>query len=186
MSAARFVRESQVTAQLQHPHVLPILAAGQRGGFLYGITPDVPGESLRARMRRQGRSPYVHDAVRVLCEIADALAYAHGEGVIDLTSSPKKIALLLKGKHAVLADFGIAHALQADHTAEKRLTASGMALGTIWIHGAGAGGGRAARRRTGNIYVLGIVGYEILAGRPPFRGDNDCAGTARGPPRRRG
>ena len=165
VSAARFVRESQVTAQLQHPHVLPILAAGQRGGFLYYIMPYVPGESLRARMRRQGRLD-VHDAVRVLCEIADALAYAHGEGVIHRDIKPENI--LLEGKHAVLADFGIAHALQADHTAGQRLTASGMALGTIGYMAPEQAAGERLVDGRADIYALGIVGYEILAGRPPF------------------
>ena len=165
VSAARFVRESQVTAQLQHPHVLPILAAGQRGDFLYYIMPFVPGESLRARLRREGRFE-VHDAVRILCEIADALAYAHGEGVIHRDIKPENI--LLEGKHAVLADFGIAHALQADHTAGHRLTASGMALGTIGYMAPEQAAGERLVDGRADIYALGIVGYEILAGRPPF------------------
>ena len=165
VSAARFVRESQVTAQLQHPHVLPILAAGQRGDFLYYIMPYVPGESLRARLRREGRL-HVHDAVRVLCEIADALAYAHGEGVIHRDIKPENI--LLEGKHAVLADFGIAHALHADHTSSHRLTASGMALGTIGYMAPEQAAGERLVDGRADIYALGIVGYEILAGRPPF------------------
>ena len=165
VSAARFVRESQVTAQLQHPHVLPILAAGHRGDFLYYIMPFVPGESLRARLRRQGRFD-VHDAVRILCEIADALAYAHGEGVIHRDIKPENI--LLEGKHAVLADFGIAHALQAENTAGQRLTASGMALGTIGYMAPEQAAGERLVDGRADIYSLGIVGYEILAGHPPF------------------
>src|SRR5688572_22511245 len=165
VSAARFARESQVTAQLQHPHVLPILAAGQRGDFLYYIMPYVPGESLRARLRREGRLD-VNDAVRILCEVADALAYAHAEGVIHRDIKPENI--LLEGKHAVLADFGIAHALQGGDTSSNRLTASGMALGTIGYMAPEQAAGEREVDGRADIYALGIVGYEILAGHPPF------------------
>jgi serine/threonine-protein kinase len=169
VSAARFVRESQVTAQLQHPHVLPILAAGQRGDFLYYIMPYVPGESLRARLRREGRLES-HDAVRILCEIADALAYAHGEGVIHRDIKPENI--LLEGKHAVVADFGIAHALQAGDDAGHRLTASGMALGTIGYMAPEQAAGERLVDGRADIYALGIVAYEILTGRAPFEATN--------------
>ena len=169
VSAARFARESQVTAQLQHPHILPILAAGKRGDFLYYIMPYVAGESLRARLRREGRLD-VQDAVRILCEIADALAYAHSVGVIHRDIKPENI--LLEGKHAVLADFGIAHALQAGDESGHRLTASGMAIGTIGYMAPEQAAGERVIDGRADIYALGIVGYEILAGRPPFEAPN--------------
>ena len=165
VGAARFARESKVTAQLQHPHILPILGAGQRGDFLYYIMPYVSGESLRARLRREGRLE-VQDAVRILCEIADALAYAHAEGVIHRDIKPENI--LLEGKHAVLADFGIAHALHAGEDASHRLTASGMALGTIGYMAPEQAAGERSVDGRADIYALGIVGYELLAGHPPF------------------
>ncbi|HET6700931.1 MAG TPA: protein kinase [Gemmatimonadaceae bacterium] len=166
VSAARFVRESEITAQLQHPHILPILAAGNRGDFLYYIMPYVPGESLRSRLRREGRLG-VQDAARMLSEIADALAYAHGEGVIHRDIKPENI--LLEGKHAVIADFGIAHALHGAETAE-RLTVSGMAVGTVGYMAPEQAAGERAVDGRADIYALGIVGYEMLAGRPPFEG----------------
>ena len=169
VSAARFARESKVTAQLQHPHILPILAAGQREQFLYYVMPYVAGESLRARLRREGRLD-VQDAVRILCEVADALAYAHAEGVIHRDIKPENI--LLEGKHAVLADFGIAHALQAGDESGHRLTASGMALGTIGYMAPEQAAGERVIDGRADIYALGIVGYEILAGRPPFEAPN--------------
>ena len=105
---ARFVREFEVTALLQHPHILPVLAAGERDGLLFFVTPFIEGESLRHRLEREKQLP-VRDAVRILSEVSNALAYAHERGVVHRDIKPENI--LLSNGLAVLADFGIASAL---------------------------------------------------------------------------
>jgi len=126
VSAARFKQEMEFAARLQHPHILPILAAGAREGLLYYIMPYVAGESLRGRLEREGRLS-VADASRLLAEVADALAFAHGLGIIHRDIKPENV--LLEGKHAVLADFGIARALLESRT-QRALTATGTSIGT--------------------------------------------------------
>jgi serine/threonine-protein kinase len=113
-SAARFRREIELAAQLQHPHILPIHAAAAHDWLLYYVMPYVPGESLRRRLMRERRLP-VEDAVRILAEMADALAYAHRSGVVHRDIKPENI--LLEQGHAVLADFGIAKALTTSRRA---------------------------------------------------------------------
>ncbi|HET9515774.1 MAG TPA: serine/threonine-protein kinase, partial [Gemmatimonadales bacterium] len=103
VSAARFRREAELLAQLQHPHILPIISSGTRDGLLFYIMPYVQGESVRHRLEREGMFP-VDDAVRILGEVADALSYAHAGGVLHRDIKPENI--LLEGRHAVLADFG--------------------------------------------------------------------------------
>ncbi|MDH5235351.1 MAG: serine/threonine protein kinase, partial [Gemmatimonadota bacterium] len=126
VSAARFQQEMELAASLQHPHILPVLGAGARDGLLYYIMPYVEGESLRGRITRDGALP-VPDAVRLLAEIADALAFAHARGIIHRDIKPENI--LLEERHAVLADFGIARALVQARTGD-RLTGSGTSVGT--------------------------------------------------------
>ncbi|MFN2566005.1 MAG: protein kinase [Gemmatimonadaceae bacterium] len=166
VSAARFKHEMELTAQLQHPHILPILSAGARSDLLYYVMPYVAGESLRHRLRRDGRFS-IADAVRILGEVADALAYAHGEGVIHRDIKPENI--LLAGRHAVLADFGVARALVAARTGE-RLTESGVALGTPGYMAPEQAAGEQHVDARADVYALAVVGYEMLAGRPPFTG----------------
>jgi serine/threonine protein kinase/formylglycine-generating enzyme required for sulfatase activity len=165
VSAARFKQEMEFTARLQHPHILPVLAAGAREGLLYYVMPFVSGESLRRYFEREGRLG-VDDAMRLLHEIADALAFAHSHGVIHRDIKPENV--LLEGKHAVLADFGIARALVESRTGD-RLTATGVAIGTPGYMSPEQLSGGEIDART-DVYALAVVAYEMLTGAPPFTG----------------
>lgn len=166
VSAARFKQEMEIAARLQHPHILPVLTAAAPEGLLYYVTPYVAGESLRGRMEREGALP-VPDAVRLLAEVADALAFAHGQGVIHRDIKPENI--LLEGRHAVLADFGIARALMESRTGD-RLTATGLSVGTPgYMSPEQIAGSRDIDSRS-DVYSLAVVAYEMLSGRAPFGG----------------
>jgi len=165
VGADRFLREIRTTANLSHPHILPLFDSGEAAGFLFYVMPFVKGESLRDRLEREGQLP-LEDAVQIAREVADALAYAHKNGVIHRDIKPANI--MLDEGHALLADFGIA---QAKAGAEStKLTGSGMSLGTPaymspeQISGEGAVDGRSDQ------YALACVLYEMLAGHPPFTG----------------
>jgi serine/threonine-protein kinase len=125
IGADRFLREIRTTASLSHPHILPLHDSGEAGGFLFYVMPFVKGESLRDRLEREGQLP-IEDAVQIAREVAEALAYAHREGVIHRDVKPANI--MLDEGHALLADFGIAQAKAG--VEETRLTGSGMSLGT--------------------------------------------------------
>jgi formylglycine-generating enzyme required for sulfatase activity/tRNA A-37 threonylcarbamoyl transferase component Bud32 len=170
VSAARFKQEMEFAARLQHPHILPILAAGAREGLLYYIMPYVSGESLRGRLEREGRLS-VADATRLLAEVADALAFAHGLGIIHRDIKPENV--LLEGKHAVLADFGIARALLESRT-QRSLTATGTSIGTPGYMAPEQFSGESVDARS-DVYALAVVGYEMLAGTPPFTGPSPQA-----------
>src|SRR2546426_1779713 len=166
VSEARFKQEIELAAHLQHPNILPLLTAGAKGDLLFYVMPFVSGESLRHRLTREGKLP-VADAVRILHEMADALAYAHAEGVIHRDVKPENI--LLQGGHAVLTDFGVARAL-AESRSGGRLTDTGLALGTPgYMSPEQAAGERHVDARA-DVYALAVVGYEMLAGFPPFAG----------------
>src|SRR5882672_5865305 len=166
VSEARFKQEIELAARLQHPNILPVLTAGAKDELLFYVMPFVTGESLRHRLTREGRLP-VTDAVRILHEIADALAFAHAEGVIHRDIKPENILLL--GSHAVLTDFGVARAL-AESRSGGRLTDTGLALGTPgYMSPEQAAGERHVDARA-DVYALAVVGYEMLAGQPPFEG----------------
>ncbi len=168
VSAARFKREIEVVAHLQHPHILPILAAGSKEGLLYYVMPYVEGESLRHRLTRERPLP-VKDAVRILREIADALAFAHQHGVVHRDIKPENI--LLEGEHAVLADFGVARALDSARSGAP-LTETGLGVGTPgYMSPEQASGGKHIDART-DEYALAVVGYEMLAGVPLFSGSS--------------
>jgi eukaryotic-like serine/threonine-protein kinase len=166
MSAERFRREMLVTARLQHPHILPVLNAGARDGLLYYVMPYVPGESLRGRMEREPRLP-VAEAVRILREIVDALACAHDAGVVHRDVKPENV--LFQHDHAVLADFGVARALDAASPG-PRLTSTGLGLGTLGYMAPEQLGGEPDVDARADLYAVGVVAYEMLAGEPPFRG----------------
>jgi serine/threonine protein kinase len=121
----RFLSEIRTTARLQHPHILPLLDSGTADGLLYYVMPLVTGETLRARLARERQLP-IQDAVRIAAEVADALGYAHGLGVIHRDIKPENI--LLQGGHALVADFGIALAVQT--AGGERMTQTGLSLGT--------------------------------------------------------
>jgi serine/threonine-protein kinase len=174
VSAARFQREITVTAHLQHPHILPILSAGSKDGLLYYVMPYVAGESLRQRLEREGRLP-VATAVIILREVADALARAHKAGIIHRDIKPENI--LLQDDHAVLADFGVARALY-QATGSDRLTETGTGLGTPGYMAPEQLAGERHIDARADVYALGVVGYEMLTGAPPFAGPKSRAPAA--------
>ena len=164
LGADRFVREVQTIAGLRHPHILPLHDSGEVDGYLYYVTPFIDGESLRSRLTREGQLPLA-DTLGIAAEIADAIAYAHRCGVIHRDIKPENI--LLDEAHAILADFGIARASDSSRT---RLTATGLALGTPAYMSPEQVAGEASIDGRSDIYSLGCVIYEMLAGRPPFEG----------------
>jgi serine/threonine protein kinase/tetratricopeptide (TPR) repeat protein len=173
ISAARFQREIQVTANLQHPHILPVLAVGISGSLHYYVTPYVEGESLTARIEKEG-SLAVEDAVHILQDVADALAHAHERGVIHRDVKPGNV--LLSGGHAILADFGIAGAMQ-QAVNEERLTGTGAGIGTPGYMAPEQLAGDPTVDARADVFALGVLGYEMLAGTPPF-GDPSLGGLA--------
>jgi len=162
----RFLREIKLAAQLQHPHILPLHDSGEASGFLYYVMPYVKGESLRGRLDRGGELP-VHDAVKILIEVTDALAYAHGQGVVHRDIKPDNV--LLSGRHALVTDFGVAKAL-SEATARQQLTTEGIALGTPAYMAPEQATADPAVDHRADLYAVGVLGYELIAGRPPFTG----------------
>jgi serine/threonine-protein kinase len=176
----RFLREIQLAARLDHPHILPVYDSGEDAGRLWYVMPYVEGGSLRDRLRREVRLP-VRDAVRIAREIADALEYAHGRDVIHRDIKPENI-LLAQG-HARLADFGIARAAEA--TSEE-LTRIGTAVGTPKYMAPEQAGGEPVDFRS-DLYSIACVLYEMLAGDAPYTGPSAHAIIVRstlGPPPR--
>ena len=167
VSAARFEQEIQVAARLQHPNILPVLSAGAKDDLLYYIMPYVPGESLRHRLTRERKLP-VEDAARILAEIADALAYAHSQGVVHRDIKPENI--LLEGSHAVLTDFGVARALVAAASGAGRFTDTGVVVGTPAYMSPEQAAGEHHIDARSDVYALAVVGYEMLSGALPFEG----------------
>ena len=165
LGGERFLSEIRTTARLQHPHILPLLDSGEAGGLLYYVMPFVAGETLRARLERERQLP-VDDALRITREVADALGAAHALGIIHRDIKPENI--LLQGGHALVADFGIALAVQ--EAGGQRMTQTGLSLGTPqYMSPEQAMGERVIDSRT-DIYALGAVLYEMLLGEPPFTG----------------
>ncbi len=164
----RFFREIQIAAQLQHPHILPLLDSGEADGFLYYVMPYVEGESLRERLARGGELP-VQEAVRLLIEVVDALAYAHARGVVHRDIKPDNV--LLSGRHALLSDFGVAKAV-SEATGRQQLTTAGVALGTPAYMAPEQASADPHVDHRADLYAVGVLGYELLAGRPPFTGSS--------------
>ena len=161
----RFLREITVTAGLDHPHILPLLDSGEVAGVLYYVMPCVEGETLRERLRREAALP-VRDALTIAREVADALQYAHDTGIIHRDIKPENI--LLAGGHARVADFGIAQAHGT--TAGPALTQTGLVIGTTRYMSPEQARGLPLDRRS-DIYSLGLVVYEMLAGALPGPGE---------------
>ncbi len=173
IGAERFLREIRVAAQLQHPNILGLYDSGAADGLLYYVMPFIQGESLRDRLDREHQLP-IEDALRIVRESAEALHYAHEHKIIHRDIKPENI--LLQGGHALVADFGIAKAVEAA-TATK-LTETGMAVGTPhYMSPEQSLGGNMDGRS--DEYSLGCVLYEILVGQPPFDGPNAMAVLAR-------
>ncbi|HEX6140537.1 MAG TPA: serine/threonine-protein kinase, partial [Candidatus Limnocylindria bacterium] len=158
----RFLREIQLTARLQHPHILPVFDSGEAAGQLWYVMPFVDGETLRARMAREGRLP-PGTATQLAREVASALAYAHDAGVVHRDIKPENILLSRQGQ-ALVADFGIARALDSD----SALTETGLALGTPAYMAPEQLLGERPVRPQADVYALGAVLYEMLAGYRPF------------------
>ena len=167
LAAERFNREIQIAARLQHPHIVPLLDSGETHGVFYLVMPLIEGETLRARLVREGRLP-VRDVLRILADVADALAYAHRKGIIHRDIKPDNI--LLAGRHALVADFGVAKAVSEALSADRNLT-GGVALGTPAYMAPEQATADPALDHRVDVYAFGILGYELLAGRPPFDGD---------------
>jgi eukaryotic-like serine/threonine-protein kinase len=170
LGADRFPREIRTVAQFNHPHILSLYDSGETDGFLYYVMPFVEGESLRDRLDRDGKLP-VSDVVRIMHEVADALAYSHARGVVHRDIKPGNV--LLSGRHAVVTDFGVAKALSASGT--DKSTTVGMAVGTPQYMAPEQAMGEENVDHRADIYALGLLAYEMLAGRHVF-----TAATAQG------
>lgn len=174
IGSQRFLREIETIGRLQHPHIMPLFDSGSVGELLYFVMPFVEGETLRSRLDREQLLP-VYDAISISREVADALAYAHARGVIHRDIKPDNI--LLHDGHALLADFGIA--LAAEPSVGERLTHTGLSVGTPhYMSPEQAMAERTVDARS-DIYALGAVTYEMLAGEPPFSGPTAQAIIAR-------
>ncbi len=173
LGTERFLREIQLTSRLQHPNILPVYDSGDTAGQLWYTMPYVRGESLRDRLQREVQLR-VDSALQLTKQVAEALGYAHGQGIVHRDVKPENI--LLEGERAVVADFGIARAL--DLAGGERLTQTGFSLGTPSYMSPEQVVGSQADARS-DIYSLGCVLYEMLAGEPPFTGPNAQAIMAR-------
>jgi predicted ATPase len=169
----RFLREITTTANLRHPHILPLYDSGVADGALFYVMPYVEGESLRERLDREGPLA-VEEALRIADEISDALEYAHGRGIVHRDIKPENV--LMEDGRAVVADFGLAAALTA--SGDEKLTVTGMSLGTPRYMSPEQAGGEGVDARS-DLYSLGCLVYEMLAGEPPFTGPSAMAIIAR-------
>ncbi len=164
IGAERFLAEIKTTANLQHPHILPLFDSGEADSFLYYVMPCVTGESLRDRLTREGQLP-LDEVLKITGELAEALDYAHAQGVVHRDIKPENI--LFQAGHASICDFGIARAIT--EAGGAHLTGTGMAIGTpAYMSPEQATGGTLDNRT--DIYALGCVVYEMLAGEPPYTG----------------
>ena len=168
VSVERFKREIALAARLQHPHIVPLLTAGDAAGLPYFTMPLVEGESLRARLVRHGELP-LNEGVRLLREIAAALAYAHERGVVHRDIKPDNV--LLSAGSAMITDFGVAKALSASSNGDAgSMTSLGIALGTPAYMSPEQASADPAVDHRADIYAFGVLAYELLTGQPPFVG----------------
>lgn len=174
VNVERFRREIQLVAQLQHPHIVPVLAAGDDAGLLWYSMPYIDGDSLRGTLTRQQRLS-ARDVVRILHDVVDALAYAHASGVVHRDIKPDNI--LTSGLHALVTDFGVAKALRAA-IPQHGGTTTGMAIGTpAYMAPEQLAADPAADHRV-DLYAVGLLAYELLTGKAPFSGSSPQATLA--------
>ena len=166
LGADRFLREIDIAAQLNHPHILPVHDSGVADGILYFVMPYVEGETVREKIQREGQLS-VTDALRLAREVAEALAYAHKHGIIHRDIKPGNI--LINSGHALLADFGIARAVGSEGEA---LTKTGLAVGTPQYMAPEQSSGDREIDGRSDVYAVGAILYEMIAGEPPFTGPN--------------
>ncbi|HEX9164615.1 MAG TPA: serine/threonine-protein kinase [Gemmatimonadales bacterium] len=160
----RFLREIRIAARLNHPHILPLHDSGEAAGVLFYVMPYVEGPTLRQRCLSAGPLP-VPEALRILRDIADAMAYAHRQGVVHRDIKPENV--MLSGEHALVADFGVAKALRLT-TNPSIATSGSIALGTPAYMAPEQAAGDPDVDHRADIYAWGVVAYELLSGRPPF------------------
>ena len=173
----RFLQEIKLTAKLSHPNILTVHDSGEAGDYLWYVMPYVEGETLRQRIEKEGRIP-VSEAVRFACEAAEAIGYAHSLGIVHRDIKPENI--LISRGHAVVADFGIARAI--DVARDDRMTSSGVALGTTAYMSPEQSLAEEIDARS-DVWALGCVLYEMLTGNPPFgRGRDVIARSLTGKP----
>ena len=165
LGADRFLREIEIVAQLQHPHIVPLYDSGEADGSLYYVMPFETGLSLREKLAREGPLP-AEDVVAILRDVCDAVGHAHESGVVHRDIKPDNV--LLSGRHAMVADFGVAKAAK---DAANASSDTAIPLGTPAYMAPEQIEGRPNIDRRADIYAIGVLGYELLAGRPPFTGE---------------
>ncbi|HQR17771.1 MAG TPA: protein kinase [Gemmatimonadales bacterium] len=171
LGAERFVREVEVAARLHHPHILPLYDSGEADGFLFYVMPYEEGQSLRERLQKETELP-IRDVVRLLHDVADALTHAHQHGLVHRDIKPENV--MLSGQHALVTDFGVAKAV-SEATGRHQMTTAGVALGTpVYMAPEQATADPHVDHRA-DIYALGVLGYELLTGQPPFTGPSPQA-----------
>jgi serine/threonine-protein kinase len=170
LGVERFVREIEIAANLTHPHILPLHDSGEADGFLFYVMPFIEGESLKERLQREQKLS-VREAIRLTDQVASALSHAHERGLVHRDIKPENI--LLAGDQAIVADFGIARAVEA--AGGERLTGTGLAVGTpAYMSPEQAVGDKNIDARS-DVYALGCVVYEMVSGRAPFQDDTPQA-----------
>ena len=173
LGTTRFHREIEILSRLQHPNIVPVLDSRQAGTRLYYVMPFIPGDSVRARLERQGPFP-VEDVIRIAKDIGEAIDYAHEHGVLHRDIKPENV--LFDGPRALVCDFGVARAIEA--AGGEFSSSSGLVVGTpTYMSPEQATGGEVDQRS--DVYSLGCVIYEMLAGEPPFAGPTAQAVLAR-------
>jgi serine/threonine-protein kinase len=173
LGATRFQREIEILSQLGHPNIVPVLDSRRAGAWLYYVMPFVAGDSVRSQLERHGPLP-VEDVIRIATDVADAIDYAHHRGVLHRDIKPENV--LLDGTRALICDFGVARAIEV--AGDDSISSSGLVVGTpAYMSPEQASGGEASR--ASDIYALGCMLYEMLAGEPPFSGPTRQAILAR-------
>src|SRR5690242_19519001 len=156
VQSERFAREIQVAASLQHPHIVPLLTAGSGEGLAWYVMPFIEGESLAAKLEREGALP-VSEAVRIRRDIIDALAYSHSRGVVHRDIKPDNV--MISGRHALVTDFGVAKAVSASSGGKGALTTGGVALGTPTYMAPEQAAADPHIDHRADLYAVGVVAY---------------------------